>query len=213
MLVGSAAGLDLTSFASDEACVAAAPSDVASVDDVVTAMRSGLWGCAEILATVAAKGGNAAEVANQVSLEARSLTGRISQLRAALASLAPPTQIITPAFQWAQSPESLFLNIKFSHKLDAPATLDVVVDSVDFTSNSITLRVRRISPCAGRSATPHSHHPHCGQCCRPQKNGRRFCWSFPCAGKSILRSLAGRWARSAASWSRRRKWCERRLLV
>ena len=32
---------------------------------------------------------------------------------------------LSPAFQWAQSPEEVFLNVKFSHKLDAPATLNV----------------------------------------------------------------------------------------
>ncbi|RYG45279.1 hypothetical protein EON67_10760 [archaeon] len=30
---------------------------------------------------------------------------------------------IAPAFEWAQSPDSLFLNVKFAHKLDTPATL------------------------------------------------------------------------------------------
>ena len=30
---------------------------------------------------------------------------------------------IPPAFEWAQSPDSIFLNIKFAHKLDTPATL------------------------------------------------------------------------------------------
>ena len=30
---------------------------------------------------------------------------------------------IPPAFEWAQSPDSLFLNVKFAHKLDTPATL------------------------------------------------------------------------------------------
>jgi hypothetical protein len=30
---------------------------------------------------------------------------------------------IPPAFEWAQSPDAVFLNVKFAHKLDTPATL------------------------------------------------------------------------------------------
>jgi hypothetical protein len=36
---------------------------------------------------------------------------------------------ISPAFQWAQSPDSVFLNVKFAHRWDAPATLGCSVDS------------------------------------------------------------------------------------
>jgi len=110
---------------------------------VVEAMRKGYWDCAETLAGVVAGSGAGEALVSAVSLETRALTNKMSQLRAALASLAPPTQIITPAVQWAQSPDALFLNVKFSHKLDAPATLDVVVDSVECLATSITLRVSR----------------------------------------------------------------------
>ena len=49
------------------------------------------------------------------------------------------------ALQWAQSPDSVFLNVKFSHKMDAPATLDVVVDQVEFTNRTLRLRVRLLT--------------------------------------------------------------------
>jgi hypothetical protein len=51
--------------------------------------------------------------------------------------------VISPAFQWAQSPDKVFLNVKFSHKIDAPATLDVVVDSVELSENKVSLRATK----------------------------------------------------------------------
>ena len=44
---------------------------------------------------------------------------------------------ISPAFQWAQSPDSVFLNVKFSHKWDTPATLGCEADKVDFADRSL----------------------------------------------------------------------------
>ena len=139
-----AGGGVLTTFKSDEMCVDSAESVISVVgsDDVVDAMRLGWWSCAEKLAESAAASGGAPNLASVVALEARTITGKMSSLRSALESALPPSQIITPAFQWAQSPDSLFLNVKFSHKLDAPATLDVSVDSVEFTATAIKLRVR-----------------------------------------------------------------------
>ena len=37
---------------------------------------------------------------------------------------------IAPAFEWAQSPDSVVLNVKFAHKLDTPATLGCESDTV-----------------------------------------------------------------------------------
>jgi hypothetical protein len=47
---------------------------------------------------------------------------------------------IAPAAEWAQSPDSIFLNVKFSHKLDAPATLGCELDGAPtFTSTGVKL--------------------------------------------------------------------------
>jgi hypothetical protein len=43
---------------------------------------------------------------------------------------------IPPAFEWAQSPTSILLNVKFSHKLDTPATLGCEATNVTFDTNS-----------------------------------------------------------------------------
>lgn len=47
---------------------------------------------------------------------------------------------IAPAFEWAQSPDTLFLNVKFSHKLDTPATLGCETDTVVFMARSVSYR-------------------------------------------------------------------------
>ena len=43
---------------------------------------------------------------------------------------------IAPAFQWAQSFDSVFLNVKFAHKMDTPATLGVESEGVELLSSS-----------------------------------------------------------------------------
>ena len=138
--------VDVSSFASDEECAASsAISASASGDDVLVAMRAGFWSCAGALATAAATAGNviATDLNDMVALESRAINMKISALRSSLESAHPPSQIIHPAFQWAQSGDSVFLNVKFAHKIDAPATLDVNVDRVELTNTSITLRASK----------------------------------------------------------------------
>jgi hypothetical protein len=47
---------------------------------------------------------------------------------------------IAPAVEWAQSAQEVFLSVKFSHKLDAPATLGCVAEAPLFEANSLTFR-------------------------------------------------------------------------
>lgn len=44
---------------------------------------------------------------------------------------------ISPAFEWAQSSEWVYINAKMSHKLDAPATLNVVSEGVEIGQRSL----------------------------------------------------------------------------
>lgn len=43
-------------------------------------------------------------------------------------------QTVNPAFQWAQSLDHVFIEIKFAHRHDAPGCLEVKNEIVDFTS-------------------------------------------------------------------------------
>lgn len=44
---------------------------------------------------------------------------------------------ISPAFEWAQSGDWIYINAKMSHKIDAPATLNVVSEGVDMSERSL----------------------------------------------------------------------------
>ena len=46
-------------------------------------------------------------------------------------------QIVSPAYQWAQSPSMLYLDVKFSHRLDSPGCLEVVNPNVLITENKL----------------------------------------------------------------------------
>ncbi len=48
---------------------------------------------------------------------------------------------IPPAFEWAQSVDSVFLNVKFSHKWDTPSTLGCVEEGVNITNSSFVVDV------------------------------------------------------------------------
>ena len=54
---------------------------------------------------------------------------------------ATPTHMasISPAFQWAQSVDTIFIGVKFAHKLDTSATLGVEVESFDVTDSTLRL--------------------------------------------------------------------------
>ena len=56
-------------------------------------------------------------------------------------SLKPPkrVQIAAPAFQWAQSLNNVYLNVKYSPKLDSPGYLEVKNEMVNLTNHSFAL--------------------------------------------------------------------------
>ena len=73
-----------------------------------------------------------------VEVEERNIQNEIKTLKKAIESSLPQPSVI-PAFQWAQGSNDIFLNIKFSHKIDAPATLDVQPMRVNLTSDELKL--------------------------------------------------------------------------
>jgi len=58
---------------------------------------------------------------------------------AAAAALPGELHTIVPAFEWAQSASHAFLRVKWAHKIDAPATLDVAEPRVAATNASLEL--------------------------------------------------------------------------
>jgi len=47
-------------------------------------------------------------------------------------------QVVSPAYQWAQSPSTLYLDIKFSHRLDSPGCLEVANPQVTLTDTKLS---------------------------------------------------------------------------
>eukprot|EP00944_MAST-04C_sp_MAST-4C-sp1_P000422 g422.t1 len=70
-----------------------------------------------------------------------STTGKIRRELQTVANLvrtlAQPSSKISPAFEWAESNEFIYLNVKFAHKLDTPATLGVKKQKLTFTETSL----------------------------------------------------------------------------
>lgn len=85
-----------------------------------------------------AKAESIATVRSEFDMLQRKLTSKLNDLKAAIESAAPAKKI-TPAFEWCQSVDSVFLNVKFAHKLDAPATLNVEATKVDIQETSLLL--------------------------------------------------------------------------
>ena len=48
-------------------------------------------------------------------------------------------QIVSPAFQWAQSLENIFIEVKFAHRIDSPGCLEIEDLNTSFTNNSFYL--------------------------------------------------------------------------
>lgn len=72
-------------------------------------------------------------------MESRLIQKELTNLKQILESALPQSSI-TPAFQWAQSANEIFLNVKFSHKIDAPATLNVEATNVSLSASGLLLQ-------------------------------------------------------------------------
>ena len=55
--------------------------------------------------------------------------------------------VVNPAFEWAQSATHVYLGVKFAHKLDAPACIDLVDQDVSITAATVRLH----ATCKGKN--------------------------------------------------------------
>lgn len=101
------------------------------------AMKRGFWKCAKELSNLA--NSVRIDVRGVFDMESRTIAKEIKEIKSAIESTLP-VSIIAPAFQWAQSPTEIFINVKFAHKLDAPATLNVEAETVNITDDNLTLK-------------------------------------------------------------------------
>ena len=102
----------------------------ADINRFSVSIKRGLWECTKsLLKKINAESSTSnsnMDVSNIFDMETRSMLQDISALKLLITASKPiHTHTIAPAFQWAQSPNEIFISIKFAHKLDAPATLNV----------------------------------------------------------------------------------------
>ena len=81
-----------------------------------------------------------------VKLDAQEIQKEVNQLRKRLSDFTAFVQAsnrelshVFPAFEWAQSRDSLFISVKFAHKLDTPACIDVAQDTAEMTANRVVV--------------------------------------------------------------------------
>ena len=123
----------------DDECYAIASVDVSNGREkqFSQAVRSGFWLCAKsILASIQIS--HVADYASAFDVEQRVILNEIASLKSVIATLLPVPSINCP-FKWAQSSTEIMLSVKFSHKIDAPATLNVIAKNVSLTSDRLVL--------------------------------------------------------------------------
>ena len=77
----------------------------------------------------------------KLDLAKRQIDTEVAALHTAIAAAMPgATRVtITPAFEWCQSASHIYINVKFAHKLDAPATLNVETEAVELGERRVRL--------------------------------------------------------------------------
>ena len=118
------------------------------------AIQTGQWACAGAyirylqLEAKEDTGSLLIALQSRLDVQRRRIEAELTALHQAISASKPaaPRVTITPAFEWCQSASQIFLNIKFAHKLDAPATLNVETDAVDLLENRVRLVASSKSP-------------------------------------------------------------------
>jgi len=122
-----------------ECLTSRSPASVVSETDLSGglshAMTRGLWKSASHILAIA-KGRNL----DLVNVVGNTAAGIRRELEAVTASVVHKTEGIIPAYEWAQSVEQVFLQVKWAHKLDAPATLGCVPSQPTFSPTSVSFK-------------------------------------------------------------------------
>ena len=105
---------------------------------MAVAMHRGQWLCAKTIVE-SAQTSPVLDYRGTFEMEQRLILREIALLKTAIESALPMPSINCP-FKWAQSSTEIVLSVKFSHKIDAPATLNVVAKNVTLTSDRLILQ-------------------------------------------------------------------------
>jgi hypothetical protein len=104
---------------------------------MIAAIRASNWECAKTVVQHFQELDNV-DFRGTFDIEQRQINKELQSLKATIESSLPMASI-TPAFQWAQSADEILLNVKFSHKIDAPATLNVEAQNVTLLDDRLIL--------------------------------------------------------------------------
>ncbi len=83
---------------------------------------------------------NGVKVDTEVRKSANSLRKNISKVTELLTVKNAPN-FVSPSFEWAQSADSVFIGVKFAHKIGAPSCTDTHNEVVEMSSTAIKLNV------------------------------------------------------------------------
>jgi hypothetical protein len=102
-------------------------------------IKRGEWDCANLIIQSASGKQESYDFKRSFELQNRLILKELNKLKIAIDNYTPVTSSVSPAFEWAQSTTEIYLNVKFSHKIDAPATLNVETKNVSISSNELYL--------------------------------------------------------------------------
>ena len=127
---------DLLSLSSQsDAVVAFKDKKVTITEDCIGAAMDQDW-IDLAIQLVSAAMDSKVELTEVTKRKAQDKKRKIDQLLTAFEAKAT-VQTVSPAFVWAQSPDKMFMDIKFAHRFDSPGCLDIKEDTVEFEKNRL----------------------------------------------------------------------------
>lgn len=183
---------------------AAAGVDVShAVHTSANGIRTRLQRVVEHLNDAAAAAARAAQQQQQQQQSAES-SSEAAATPAAVSPAPPPAAPagIAPAFEWAQSPDALLLQVKFSHKLDTPATLGCEADRDGL---GLSINGRHVSFRADCKAARKAFH--LTFTALRELDGDNSTWSMTSVGRATLtlrKATAAMWPRLLSSTAKAR---------
>mmetsp|Transcript_8434 Transcript_8434/g.10993 ORF Transcript_8434/g.10993 Transcript_8434/m.10993 type:complete len:445 (+) Transcript_8434:88-1422(+) len=110
------------------------------IDDSIVAiiLSKGYVDAAKEVAEACIEAGQKLDV-SELQRKANALRRKLTDFNGYLQTANRAMSKVTPAFEWAQSKDQVFISVKFSHKLDTPACIDVVINKVDIKEDSISV--------------------------------------------------------------------------
>ena len=144
LILGSGIGEADTSILSqsdEKSCLASVKSmvGVARETSLLEAMRRGQWECVKSIISFS-ESTPAIDYRSVIDKEMKAMVEKMEAIKMSVKDFTIPVQkSIHCPFKWAQSPTEILLSVKFSHKIDAPATLNVVAQNVSVTDDRLIL--------------------------------------------------------------------------